>query len=124
MYMRIEVGVDIIENSRFGPDILADEQFMDRFFSKAEQEYCNSQSSPGEHYAARFAAKEAVLKAFSGFGIRIRLWDVEVILDQLGVPRARVCDVLDDDDYEIKISISHSERESVGFAVVCIMKYE
>ena len=120
MYMRIEVGVDIIENSRFGPDILADEQFIGRFFSKVEQEYCNSQSSPGEHYAARFAAKEAVLKAFSGFGIRIRLWDVEVVLDQLGVPRARVCDVLDDDDYEIKISLSHSGGASVGFAVVCL----
>jgi len=61
MYMRIEIGVDIIENSRFGPDILADEQFMDRFFSKAEMECCNSQSSPGEHYATRFAAKEARL---------------------------------------------------------------
>ena len=61
-----------------------------------------------------------MLKAFSGFGIRIRLWDVEVVLDQLGVPRARVCDVLDDVDHEIKISISHSEGESVGFAVVCM----
>lgn len=118
--MRIEIGVDIIENSRFGPDILADEQFIDRFFSKAEQEYCNAQSSPGEHYAARFAAKEAVLKAFSGFGIRIRLWDVEVVLDQSGVPRARVCNVLDDVDFEIKISISHCGSESIGFAVVCM----
>ena len=60
------------------------------------------------------------MKAFSGFGIRIRLWDVEVVLDPLGVPRARVCDGLDDVDCDIKISISHSERESVGFAVVTL----
>lgn len=122
--MRIEVGVDIIENDRFGPDILADEQFMNRYFSKTERDYCNVQYSPGEHYAARFAAKEAVVKALSGFGIRIRLWDVEVVLDQLGVPRARVCNVLDDVDCEIKISISHSGSESIGFAIVYMKEYE
>lgn len=112
--------VNIIENSRFGPDILADEQFMDRFFSKAEQEYCNALSSPGKHYAGRFAAIEAVVKAFSGFGIRIRLWDVEVVLDWFGASRARFCGVLDDVDCEIKISTSHNEGALVGFAVVCM----
>ena len=116
--MRIEVGVDIIENDRFGPDALSDEQFMNRYFSKTERDYCDAQYSPGEHYAARFATKEAVVKALSGFGIRIRLWDVEVVLDQSGVPRARVCNVLDDVDFEIKISISHCGSESIGFAVV------
>ena len=44
--------------------------------------------------------------------------DVEIILDENRVPRAHVCEVLDDVDFEIKISISHSGSESIGFAVV------
>ena len=61
------VGVDIIEIGRFkgvwkrrGP------KFLDRIFSKPEQDYCLSKTHPAPHLAARFAAKEALLKAVGG----------------------------------------------------------
>ena len=46
-----------------------------------------------------------MVKAFSGFGIKIWLRDVEIVLDQLGVPRARACDAVGDAAYKINISI-------------------
>ncbi|HJJ32339.1 MAG TPA: holo-ACP synthase [Methanocorpusculum sp.] len=60
--MRIYTGCDIIQISRFEGQ-LEKQKFLDRCFTAAEQEYCFSTSRPAEHFAARFAAKEAVIKA-------------------------------------------------------------
>lgn len=60
-----------------------------------------------------------MVKAFSGFGNKIWLWDVETLLDQYGVPRVRVCNVPEDIHFEIKFCICHCENESIGFAEVC-----
>jgi len=72
------VGVDLIEIERVRR-ALDRPRFRERCFTAAERAYCDSRPNPAQHYAARFAGKEAVGKAL-GFGVA-RLWawqDIEI----------------------------------------------
>ena len=62
----IGLGCDIIETERI-KNVLAKhgDRFLKRIFTEEEQAYCNSLKYPHKHYAARWAAKEAVSKAFT-----------------------------------------------------------
>ena len=62
------IGVDLIEIDRVERALARYPGFKDRCFTKAEQAYCDSRANPAQHYAARFAAKEAVGKAL-GSGV-------------------------------------------------------
>lgn len=119
--MRIEVGVDIVEISRFD-DLLSDDNFINRYFTDEEREYCFSQNAPAQHFAARFAGKEAVVKAMYGFGVRCRLWDVEILNNDDGVPRVYMCNYeLDFEEYEIKMSLSHAGGMAIAYVVVYVV---
>ncbi len=80
------IGIDIISPERFEATMakLGDD-FLNRVFTPEEIEYCKPKKRAQQHYAARFAAKEAAFKAF-GTGLRGELtWhDVEVKHDELG----------------------------------------
>jgi holo-[acyl-carrier protein] synthase len=67
----VTVGVDLIEIDRIRR-ALERPGFRERCFTAAERDYCDSRPNPAQHYAARFAGKEAVGKAL-GFGVA-RLW--------------------------------------------------
>ena len=69
--MSAHVGVDLIEIGRIR-QALERPRFRERCFTAAERAYCDSRPNPAQHYAARFAGKEAVGKAL-GFGVA-RLW--------------------------------------------------
>ena len=73
------VGTDLIEIARVRRALERYPGFRERCFTEAEREYCDSRPNPPQHYAARFAAKEAVGKAL-GFGVaRAFAWlDVEI----------------------------------------------
>jgi holo-[acyl-carrier protein] synthase len=73
------VGVDMIEIARIREALERYSGFRDRCFTEAEQAYCESRTNPAQHYAARFAAKEAVGKAL-GIGVaRLFAWrDIEI----------------------------------------------
>ena len=73
------VGVDLIEIERVSRALDRHPSFRARCFTEAEREYCESRPNPAQHYAARFAGKEAVGKAL-GFGVaRAFAWtDVEI----------------------------------------------
>ena len=81
------VGVDLIEIERVSRALDRHPSFRARCFTEAEREYCESRPNPAQHYAARFAGKEAVGKAL-GFGVaRAFAWtDVEIS----GRPKPRV----------------------------------
>ena len=66
------VGLDMIEIERIERTLARYERFRERVFTEAEREYCESRPNPPQHYAARFAGKEAVGKAL-GFGVA-RAW--------------------------------------------------
>jgi holo-[acyl-carrier protein] synthase len=80
------LGVDIVEIDRMARALARRPRLKERLFSDAERAYCDGRSRPEVHYALRFAAKEAVLKALgTGFsGMRFR--DVEVARDASGRP--------------------------------------
>lgn len=80
------LGVDIVEIERMAAALERRPAMKERLFSEDERHYCDKRSRPAVHYALRFAAKEAVLKALgTGFkGMRFR--DVEVARDASGRP--------------------------------------
>jgi holo-[acyl-carrier protein] synthase len=75
----LTVGTDLIEIARVRRALERYPGFRERCFTEAERSYCDSRPNPPQHYAARFAAKEAVGKAL-GFGVaRAFAWrDVEI----------------------------------------------
>lgn len=80
------IGIDIVEIDRVERVIQRHPQFIARVFTQPEQEYCQNKARPAIHFALRFAAKEALLKAL-GTGFRGVKWtDIEVQRDPLGKP--------------------------------------
>lgn len=84
------LGVDIVEIDRMKLALERTPRLKERVFSEDERWYCEHKAKPWIHYAMRFAAKEAVLKALgTGFsGMRFR--DVEVIREEKGRPVPRL----------------------------------
>jgi holo-[acyl-carrier protein] synthase len=73
----MRIGVDLIEIERVRRALERYPGFRDRCFTRAEQEYCDGRANPAQHYAARFAAKEAVGKAL-GSGVLFTWREVEI----------------------------------------------
>ena len=83
------VGVDIIEIERMEQILRRSPAFVRKVFTEEERLYCETTGRPAAHYAARFAAREAVLKALgTGFSQGVRPDDVAVHLDAKGRPQA------------------------------------
>ena len=86
--MILGIGIDTVEIGRFQRFLDEDNQaLLDRLFAPAEQEYCHPRKQAASCLAARFAAKEAFVKAM-GTGLRDGIcWtEIEVCNDQLGKP--------------------------------------
>jgi holo-[acyl-carrier protein] synthase len=86
------VGMDIVETKRIAESI---ERFGDRFlhrvFLEGEVAYSNTMKFPHLHLAARFAAKEAISKAFgTGIGRELGWRDLEIIREPSGAPRVQL----------------------------------
>jgi holo-[acyl-carrier protein] synthase len=84
----ISIGIDIIEVARIREVLLRTPRFTDRVFTAAERAYCDSRGVvAAQHYAARFAAKEAALKALqTGWRGGISWQDIEVSARESGAP--------------------------------------
>ena len=73
----MRIGVDLIEIERVRRALDRYPGFKDRCFTPAEQDYCDGRANPAQHYAARFAGKEAVGKAL-GSGVLFTWREVEI----------------------------------------------
>ncbi len=121
--MVIGIGTDIIEIDRIKDSI---EKYGDRFLSKiytpTEIEYCLSKANKYQHFAARFAAKEAVYKALATGWQKILSWqDIEISNESTGMPQVTMRGKLKEflaDDKSLKISISHSKNYVVSVAII------
>jgi holo-[acyl-carrier protein] synthase len=84
----ISIGIDIIEVARIREVLLRTPRFGDRVYTAAERAYCDSRGVvAAQHYAARFAAKEAALKALqTGWRGGISWQDVEISAHESGAP--------------------------------------
>jgi holo-[acyl-carrier protein] synthase len=84
------LGVDIVEIERMSNALERHPGMKARLFSEAERAYCDKRSKPEVHYALRFAAKEAVLKALGTGFSGMRFTDVEVVRENSGRPVPRL----------------------------------
>lgn len=123
--MRVKCGTDIIEIDRVKDSIeKLGNPFLERVFTKKEIDYCESKNKQKyQHYAARFAAKEAVFKALSEnikdkFSVSWK--DFEVVNDEQDRPKLNVYNVNLDNIEDIDISISHCKNYAVANVTVLI----
>ena len=86
--MIVSIGIDIIEVARIREVLQRTPRFCERVFTEAERAYCESRGAvSAQHYAARFAAKEAALKALkTGWRGGISWHDVEITSEESGAP--------------------------------------
>jgi holo-[acyl-carrier protein] synthase len=119
------IGVDVVETARIESSIQRfGERFLNRVFLEGEIAYCRSMKFPDRHFAARFAAKEAVSKAFgTGIGSSMGWKDIEVVRKASGEPfvtlrggALRLAEELG--GAEVLVSLSHSDHYSVANAVL------
>jgi holo-[acyl-carrier protein] synthase len=84
----IGTGIDIIETSRIEKAMRkSPERFRARTFTDREVEYCEGKKNRFQHYAARFAAKEAAMKALgTGWSRGVGFSDIEIVNDSSGKP--------------------------------------
>ena len=116
------VGTDVVEIGRVRRTLERYPTFRERCFTEAEREYCDSRPNPAQHYAARFAGKEAVGKAL-GFGVaRAFAWR-EVELSGRPKPRVRLSGRMKawaerSGAGAIDVSMSHSRELATAVCVV------
>lgn len=121
--MKIKTGTDIIEIERVKASIEdTDVKFCERVYTEKEIEYCESKKMQKyQHYAARFAAKEAVFKAISKTLNRkydITWKDIEVLNDETGRPYIKLSEQFANKIEDIDISISHCKKYAIANVVV------
>ena len=119
-------GIDIIEVSRIQKVLERDIGFKEKIFTKGEIDYCEEKKNKYQHYAARFSAKEAFLKAIgTGWRFGIKFGDIEVYHDEFGNPLIRLYGKADELVRENGISTMHvslSHLKEMATAVVVLEK--
>ena len=116
------LGVDIVEIGRMATALARHPSMRERLFSAEERAYCDKRNRPEIHYALRFAAKEAVLKALGTGFAGMRFTDVEVVRDAGGRPSPRLsgraAEVAESlGVVELHLSLSHTHTTAVASAV-------
>ena len=113
------IGVDIENIKRFrNSNVANNKQFLGKIFTKKELDYCFSKSKPEQHLAARYAGKEAVVKALCSLGkTSIDYKDIEITNNKNNVPIAKINNN-NSDGLKIKISLAHCEDKAIAFAIV------
>lgn len=123
--MLVTCGTDIIEIERVQKSIEnVGQKFLDKVFTQKEIEYCKSKGKRQyEHFAGRFAGKEAVFKAISKIlndKYDITWKDIEIENDLQGRPKVNLKKVDMDKIENIDISISHCKAYAIANVVVLI----
>lgn len=121
--MILGLGIDIIEIERVKDSIdKFGDKFLNKLFTEKEIEYCSSKPNKYQHYAARFAAKEAVAKALAtGWNHEFNFKFVEIFNEPNGMPKVNLHGSLKsflENDKELKISITHSRDYAACVAII------
>ncbi len=118
----VGIGMDAVELDRFRLAMSRRTGLKDRLFSDAERAYADRRNDPTERYAARFAAKEAVMKAM-GVGLwKFKLRDVEVVKARSGAPsirlHGRAAEMADERSItQWLLTMTHTENTAFAIAV-------
>lgn len=118
------VGIDIIEVNRIEKLITSSDRFKQRIYTQNEVDYCEARKNKAQNYAARFAAKEAFLKAIgTGWRSGVAFREIEVVNDEQGKPEihlhGRTKKITQDRHIKnIQLSLSHVKELAVAVVVV------
>lgn len=118
------IGTDIIEVGRMERQLNVNPGLRHKIFTPKEQEYADERVTVYQHYAARFAAKEAFFKALgTGYRYGMAFHEIEVINDALGKPvihvSGKVKEYLEKENVgTIHLSISHVKEMASAFVVL------
>tara|TARA_B100001123_G_C14861375_1_gene848137 strand:- start:129 stop:533 length:405 start_codon:yes stop_codon:yes gene_type:complete len=119
------VGVDLVEVDRIRKSRENHgDHFLEKVFTEEEREYCLGMSDPDPHFAARFAAKEAVAKAFgTGIGAEIGWRSVSVSRKENGAPVVKLdeqatAQLKTMGGERVLLSLSHLNEMAAAFAVI------
>lgn len=122
--MIIGTGIDIIEIERIAARVGRDTGFRELVFSKDEINYCDSKTFPFQHYAARFAAKEAFLKAIGrGWDSGLSLFEIEIVNEPNGKPGLRLSGQTEKELESLGIHLIHlslSHLKDIATAIVIL----
>ena len=114
------IGVDIEDINRFEGK---SQKFLDKVFTKNEQEYCLKKPKPESHFAVRFCAKEAVTKALNSMNIRQPQHNkIEICHDENGCPKVKLPNEDKYKDLQIEISLSHDKTKAIAFVTIKNLK--
>ena len=122
--MVIGIGVDIVEIRRISQALMGSHSMEKRVFTQNEIDYCAQRRNQFHHYAGRFAAKEATMKALgTGWQGGIRWTDVEVIAEKTGRPEVtlhgKALQLFQAAGAKrLSLSISHSREYAVAIVVM------
>lgn len=125
--MIIGIGTDLVEVSRIEEKIKKNNAFIEMVFSENEISYCKSMRYPAQHFAARFAAKESLLKAIGkGLLIDIDLSKIDVGNNENGKPffnfDTTTCSIiaieLGIEKWSAALSMSHTATMASAFVIV------
>lgn len=116
------LGTDIIEIERIRNAFQEHgERFLERLFTQDERAYCARYNDPFPHFAGRFAAKEAIVKAL-GTGMRLEVtWqEIEIINDTQGKPEVFLSPRLRNQfpNIQLLLSISHCQAYATAIAIL------
>ena len=116
------IGIDIVDVSRIRTAIGAwGSHLLKKVFTDVEIQYCTSKKNPYEHFAARFAAKEAVSKALEiGWSGGFRWKDVEIRNDPSGKPRVVLYEHVNKllAKSRVLLSLAHTGSTVVAVAII------
>lgn len=111
------IGVDIEDINRFEDK---SQEFLDRIYTKSEQQYCFSKPNPASHFAVRFCAKEAVIKALNSMDIKHpRLNQIEVYHCENKSPQIKLLNNIDN-KLTIQVSLSHDKTKAIAFVTISL----
>ncbi|KAF0131867.1 MAG: holo-acyl-carrier protein synthase [Bacteroidetes bacterium] len=118
------IGTDIIEVGRMERHMKANSGLREKLFTALEQAYADNKATTYQHYAARFAAKEAFFKALgTGYRYGMAFHEIEVVNDELGKPiihtHGKVKEYIENEGVQhIHLSISHVKEMASAFVVL------
>jgi len=125
--MILGIGTDIVEVDRIKQKVEKGNEFKNLVFSEREITYCESIKNSFESYAARFAAKEAFLKAIGlGLLIDFDLKEIETINLLSGQPELQLTEnvknkikvIFKIDSFKIHLSLSHTTHSAIAFLII------
>ena len=125
--MQIRQGIDIVSVSRLEEAVQrSGERFLNRIFTREERDYCESKRFKYEHYAARFAAKEAMMKAMEiRRQNRLRFREIEIRRRPTGKPEIAMSRESRrrfglPESVKIELSMAHERTYAVSFVVMIL----